>query len=53
MITDVRLWAYLTELFVEWEMFQTKGVEKIETFYIHIFSLLHRYSTITPTNAHM
>ena len=27
----VRLWQYLTEVFLEWEMFQTKVVAKIKT----------------------
>jgi len=31
MKTDVRFWSYLAQLFLEWEMFQTKVVEKIKT----------------------
>jgi len=31
MKTDVYLWRYLAELFLEWEMFQTKFVEKLKT----------------------
>jgi hypothetical protein len=31
MKTFPHLWQYLSELFLEWEMFQTKIVEKIET----------------------
>ena len=31
MKTDIRLWSYLAEFFLEWEMFQTKVVEKIKT----------------------
>jgi hypothetical protein len=31
MKTYVHLWHYLTEFFLEWEMFQTKVVEKIKT----------------------
>jgi len=27
----VHLWQFLSEYFLEWEMFQTKFVEKIET----------------------
>jgi hypothetical protein len=34
MKTFVYLWQYLTEFFLEWEMFQTKFVDKIKT---HIF----------------
>jgi hypothetical protein len=30
---SVHMW-YLTELFLEWEMFQTKFVDKINTFYV-------------------
>jgi hypothetical protein len=29
--TDVHLWQYLAEFFLQWEMFQTKVVEKIKT----------------------
>jgi len=28
---SVHLWSYLTQFFLEWEMFQTKGVDKIKT----------------------
>jgi hypothetical protein len=31
MKTYVHLWKYLAELFLVWEMFQTKFVEKIKT----------------------
>ena len=34
MKTHRHLWQYLAHFFLEWEMFQTKGVEKIKT---HIF----------------
>jgi hypothetical protein len=31
MKTNIRLWTCLTHFFLEWEMFQTKILEKIET----------------------
>jgi len=31
MKTDVHFWSYLAQFFLEWEMFQTKVVEKIKT----------------------
>jgi hypothetical protein len=31
MKTYVHLWQYLAEFFLEWEMFETKVVEKIKT----------------------
>jgi hypothetical protein len=31
METDVHLWPYLAKFFLEWEMFQTKVVQKIKT----------------------
>jgi len=31
--TNVHFWSYLTQFFLEWEMFQTKAVDKIK---IHI-----------------
>jgi flagellar motor switch protein FliG len=34
MKTDIHIWLYPAEIFSEWEMFQTKVVEKIKT---HIF----------------
>jgi hypothetical protein len=33
MQTDMHLWSYLAQFFLEWEMFQTKTVEEIK----HIF----------------
>jgi hypothetical protein len=35
MKTYVHLWQYLAEFFLEWEMFQTKFVEKIKTHILH------------------
>ena len=29
--TDIRFWSYLAQFCLEWEMFQTKLVEKIKT----------------------
>ena len=29
--TDIHFWSYLAQFFLEWEMFQTKVVEKIKT----------------------
>jgi len=34
------LWSYLAELFLEWEMFQTKVVGKIKTHFM--------YSNVSP-----
>jgi hypothetical protein len=34
MMTYVHLWQYLAEFFLEWEMFQTKVVEKIKTHFL-------------------
>ena len=34
MQTNMHFWSYLAQFFLEWEMFQTKVVEKIKT---HIF----------------
>jgi len=31
MKTDTHFWSYLAHFFLEWEMFQTKFVEKIRT----------------------
>jgi len=31
MKTDIHFWSYLTHLYLEWEMFQTKVAEKIKT----------------------
>ena len=41
MKTGVHLWRYRAEFFLEWEMFETKFVEKLKTtFYIQqLFSL--------------
>jgi len=40
----VHLWEYLTELFLEWKVFQTKDVEKTKThilFILILTNLLH------------
>ena len=34
MKTDIHFWTCLTQFFLEWEIFQTKFLEKIE---VHIF----------------
>ena len=31
MKTDIHVWSYVAQVFLEWEMFQTKVVEKFET----------------------
>ena len=31
MNANVQFWSYLAQLFLEWEMFRTKVVEKIKT----------------------
>jgi hypothetical protein len=31
METNIRLWSYLAQFFLEWKIFQTSVVEKIET----------------------
>ena len=31
MKTNIHLWSYVVQFFLEWEMFQTKVVEKIKT----------------------
>jgi len=36
MKTYVRLWYYLAEFFLEWEMFHTEVVEKIKTYVFHV-----------------
>jgi len=34
MITNIHIWSYLAQFFLEWEMFQSKSVEEIETHHI-------------------
>jgi len=31
MKTEIHFWSYLAQFFLEWEMFQTKVVEKLKT----------------------
>jgi hypothetical protein len=38
METYVHLWRYLTKFFLEWEMFQTKTVQKIKTHIVHLIT---------------
>ena len=45
MKTFTHLWQYLAELFLQWEMFQIKAVEKINT---HILFSIFFFSKIMP-----
>ena len=46
MKTNIHLWSYLAQFFLEWEMFQTKVVEKIKT---HILrSITFFFKRIVP-----
>ena len=40
MKTFVQLWQYLFEFFLEWEMFQTKAVEKIKSHILYSLPFL-------------
>jgi hypothetical protein len=35
MKTYVYLWQYLAEFFLEWKMFEVKGLEKIKTYILY------------------
>ena len=50
MQTDIHFWSYLAQFFSEWEMFQTKVVEKIKT-HILCSATVFRYSFRLPCNA--
>jgi len=39
MQTDIHMWSYVAHFFLEWEMFQTKVVEKIKTHFV--FSIFY------------
>ena len=41
MKTNTHFWSYLTHFFLEWEMFQTKVVEKIKTHFVFYNSLFY------------
>jgi hypothetical protein len=45
MKTCVRLWQYLTEFSLEWEMFQTEVAEKIKT---HVLYSINIFSKVVP-----
>jgi len=34
MKSNINVWSYLSQLFLEWEMFQTKDEEKIKTHFM-------------------
>ena len=56
----VHLWYYLAEFFLEWDMFQTKVVEKMErhilfsitsffiSFFFHFFFFFHTWGDLNP-----
>jgi hypothetical protein len=46
MKTDVRFGSYLIHIFMEWEMLQTKVVEKIKTHFV--FNNFYFFSKIMP-----
>ena len=35
MTTNIYLWSYLAQYFLEWKMFQTKVVDEIKTHVLH------------------
>jgi len=35
MTTSIHFWSYLAQFFLEWEMFQTKYLEKKHKFYVN------------------
>ena len=37
MKTSVHFWLYVAQFFLEWEMFQTKVLQKIKTHVLHSF----------------
>jgi len=44
MKTNVHFWSHLAHFFLEWEIFEIKGVEKIKTHILHSLSwLVHHY----------
>jgi len=55
MKTSIHFLSYLTEIFVEWEMFQTKVGEKIKTHFmlinlfpskiVHLWDVVEKYGT--------
>ena len=47
MKTHVHLWYYISESFLEWEMFRTKTVEKAKT---HIFNTFFLKSSLLWDN---
>ena len=42
MKTNINFWQYLAHFFLEWEMFQIKFVQKIQTQILFIFRKSHR-----------
>ena len=52
MKTNVHLWSYLSEFFLELEMFQTKFVEKIKTHILYTVTFFenHAFYEITWKN---
>jgi len=46
MKTDVHLWSYLAQFFLEWEMVQTEGVEKIKIYILCLAFFFFRKSCL-------
>jgi hypothetical protein len=41
MKTNVHFWSYLAQFFLELEMFQTKAVEKIKTYFVIFYFIFY------------
>ena len=46
MKTNIHFWSYLAQFFLEWEMFQTKVVEKIKTHISYSIALFRKSSRL-------
>jgi len=49
MKTNIHFWSYLTQIFLEWEVFQTEDVQKIKTqilFSVTFFQSCHWWDNV-------
>ena len=46
MKTDTHLWSFPAQLFLEWEMFQTKRVDKIRTYIAYSVAFFKKNLTV-------
>ena len=46
MKTNIHVWSYVAQFFLEWETFETKAVEKIKTHILYSVTIFRKWSRL-------